>query len=140
MYNFHVHHPQYEFRYFVPDALAVSAHLYFLEAGALARGVRVDEVVDEYVGRRMALRAQVRRDADKLKAWWEVRDQERWEGERSRRFRRHRRCAEFPHSSLALQPGHALTPLLRSVFAKLDKLGFAGYECVRFRNEPERRS
>lgn len=92
MYNFHVHHPQYEFHYFVPDALAVSAHLYFLEAGALARGGRAAEVVGEYIERRIALRAQVRRDAYKLKKWWKIRDLECEEAERGRRARRHRRC------------------------------------------------
>ncbi|GAA5856727.1 hypothetical protein JCM9279_002250 [Rhodotorula babjevae] len=92
-----VHHPQFEYRYFVADALAVSAHLYFLEADVLAQGKKGAEVLGEYVRERLMLRAQVRRDADKLKAWW-------------------------------TDTGQALTPLLHSIFEKLDNLGFEGYD------------
>ncbi|GAA5846186.1 hypothetical protein JCM9279_005852 [Rhodotorula babjevae] len=96
-----VHHPQFEYRYFVPDALAVSAHLYFLEAEALAQGKQPAEVVDDCVERRLGLRTQVRRDADKLKGWWKVRDKDRGQEQLRRLERRH-----------------------RSVFAKLDELDF----------------
>ncbi|GAA5938635.1 hypothetical protein JCM3775_002179 [Rhodotorula graminis] len=92
---------QFEYLYFVPDALAVSAHLYFLEAEAVARGARAVEIVDEYARRRMALRVKVRRDAEKLKAWRKVRDDDREDEMWYRLGSRH-----------------------GSVFEKLDDLGF----------------
>ncbi|BGP50113.1 hypothetical protein JCM10450v2_006024 [Rhodotorula kratochvilovae] len=95
-------HPQgFEFTYYTPDVLAVSAHLYYLEATALSAGRDPAKDVQSYVDRRQHLRAQVRADAARLKRWVkEEREREAWL-EADRRATRH-----------------------SAVFDKLEELGF----------------
>jgi len=82
------------FQYFVPDVLAVSARLHFIQAEALAIGSSFNMAIAPYVKQRCNLQGLVDKDARKLKAWMKVRA-ERAAKERAQRVaHRDQQCVE----------------------------------------------
>ncbi|GAA5856729.1 hypothetical protein JCM9279_002251 [Rhodotorula babjevae] len=84
------------YEYFVPDALAISAHLTSISAKALGAGADPDAALTSYVSQRDALRERMHDDAEVLQFWLDGRAVRAAGKRRQRVASRLKQCADLP--------------------------------------------